>query len=81
MKKKYNFRRLLGYIPILLVAVIWLSGSSVYGQSTITEVISSGSSWTVPCGVTAVDIEVYAQVMVVFEDDLEEDENGEDEEA
>ena len=34
MKKKYNFRRLLGYIPILLVAVIWLSGSSVFGAGT-----------------------------------------------
>lgn len=47
---------------------------SFYGDPTITALVEHMKR-------LAGDIEVYSQVMVVFEDDLEEDENGEDEEA
>ena len=43
MKKKYNFRRLLGYIPILLVAIIWLSGNNVFAGGGTVNVSSSNS--------------------------------------
>ena len=47
---------------------------SFYGDPTITALVEHMKR-------LAGDIEVYSQVMVVFEDDLEEDENGEEEEA
>lgn len=47
---------------------------SFYGDPTITALVEHMKR-------LAGDIEAYSQVMVVFEDDLEEDENGEDEEA
>ena len=47
---------------------------SFYGDPTITALVKHMKR-------LAGDIEAYSQVMVVFEDDLEEDENGEDEEA
>lgn len=74
MKKKYNFKRLLGYIPILLVAVIWLSGSSVYAGGPTPATIASGTlyipggtndidiptyGWVVPCGVTSITVEMW----------------------
>ena len=47
---------------------------SFYGDPTITALVEHMKR-------LAGDIENYSQVMVVFEDDLQEDNNGEDEEA
>ena len=47
---------------------------SFYGDPTITSLVEHMKR-------LAGDIETYSQVMVVFEDDLQEDNDGEDEEA
>ena len=47
---------------------------SFYGDPTITSLVEHMKR-------LAGDIENYSQVMVVFEDDLQEDNDGEDEEA
>lgn len=47
---------------------------SFYGDPTITSLVEHMKR-------LAGDIETYSQVMVVFEDDLQEDTDGEDEEA
>tara|TARA_E500000318_G_C3495549_1_gene186248 strand:- start:556 stop:867 length:312 start_codon:yes stop_codon:yes gene_type:complete len=47
---------------------------SFYGDPTITSLVEHMKR-------LAGDIENYSQVMVVFEDDLQEDTNGEDKEA
>ena len=47
---------------------------SFYGDPTITALVEHMNR-------LAGDIENYSQVMVVFEDDLQEDNDGEDEEA
>ena len=36
-----------------------LASGTIFGQTTVTEIITSGTTWTVPCGVSTVDIEIY----------------------
>lgn len=57
MKRKLTIEKTLNAWSALSFLFLLLTGGYAFGQTT--ETYTSGTSWTVPCGVTSIDVEVY----------------------